>query len=411
MSLQFEGQQQHWAFVSGMNALNKDEWNTLVDADQPFLRYEFLSALEQSGAVSAHTGWQPVHYVARSDAGDLLALAPTYLKSHSYGEYVFDWAWADAYQRHGLDYYPKLLNAVPFTPCQGPRVLSADLPQAGAPSREQVLREYQKRCIALCQQKGLSSAHLLFTPDQDDCGYLYGEWLLRQGVQYHWYNRGYNDFAEYLAAMTSRRRKSIKKERARLAAAELNIVWRSASELDQAHLQRFYTLYASTYMKRGQRPYLSFEFFALLAQHMPEAMQFVFVYDSQSDARADRVVAGALFFTGNKTLYGRYWGCLEEYDALHFEVCYYQGIEYCLRQGLQHFDAGAQGEHKLARGFEPIVTHSYHYLREPAFAQAVADFLRQEAPYLGRHLNEAQAMLPFKDGFYQPDLVRSIKDQ
>lgn len=402
MSLQFEGHGETWQFLESIDEVPSDEWNQLVDPDQPFLKHEFLCALEMSQSVSAETGWQPRHYVCRDSRGQLVSAAPMYEKSHSYGEYVFDWSWADAYQRNGLNYYPKLLNAVPFTPCQGPRLLTkaespAAKPQSGAIVLADAMERYQQRCIAFCQSQKLSSMHILF-PEQEAINSALDDraWLQRQGVQYHWYNRSYLSFDDFLAGLTSRRRKMIKKERAKVSCAGLDIQWLSGGEMKEEHLERFYTLYASTYLKRGQHPYLSLDFFRRLSTSMPESMQFVCVYRAEDANTAEDMVAGALFFAGTETLYGRYWGCLEEYDALHFEVCYYQGIEKCINDGLTHFDAGAQGEHKLVRGFEPVKTRSYHYISEPIFRDAIADFLRQEAPYVSAHMSQAKGMLPFK---------------
>lgn len=358
----------------------------MLDSEVPFLRHEFLASLEASGCVSHATGWEPSHYVCRDNSGNVVAVAPQYLKHHSFGEYVFDWSWAEAFQRHGVPYYPKLIGAIPFTPCQSPRLMLGAARCFGADRQALVARNYLHQNKAICAGGGVSSWHVLF-PDQEA---PYENMLERIGVQYHWFNRAYRSFEEFLAQLVSRKRKSIKKERARIAQAGLGFEWCSGERVTDEQLQVFYRLYHSTYEKRGQQGYLNLAFFRYLLQDMPESLQFLFVRDGTS------IVAGALFFTGTTTLYGRYWGCVEEYDALHFETCYYRGIEWCIEHGFTRFDAGAQGEHKLLRGFEPVQTRSFHHIEHPEFRQAIRDFLQQESRHIASYINEARSALPFK---------------
>lgn len=369
-------------FLEHLEETDAASWNSLAGLEYPFLRYEYLHALETSGSVSAASGWKPCHLTARR-GGKLVALMPMYRKSHSWGEYVFDWSWAQAYQQHGLRYYPKLVSAIPFTPCQGPRLLRQD----DAPSAAELLAAVRDYAV----EQQCSSWHLLF-PDQESEQSLEAQPLLKRlGVQFHWRNPGgCTSFEQLLGLFTSRRRKNIRREREKVAAQGFSFRWLEGAQISEAMLERFYVFYQATYLKRGQRGYLSREFFEQLLTRMPEQIMLI------AAERAGATVAAAWFFKGGGTLYGRYWGCLEEFDHLHFETCYYQGLDYCLAHGLPHFDAGAQGEHKLLRGFQPHYTSSYHWLAEPAFEAAVADFLAQERRQVARYLEEAQAVLPYR---------------
>ena len=362
----------------------KSVWQRLAGNHNPFLRYEFFQALEQSGCTTAATGWAPSHLVFRID-GEIRGVAPAWLKSHSRGEYVFDWSWAEAYERYGLPYYPKLLIAIPFTPSQGPRLLLD--PELRAQLMPETLHSLMDK---LTRQIGAHSWHLLF-PDAEDQKLLEqrGE-LHRIGCQFHWHNHGYNHFDDFLAALTSRKRKSIRKERRQVAGQGLTFQRFQGQDIPEHVLSAFYVFYQATYFKRGQRPYLNKLFFEQLRAQLPEHLHIIMAI------RDGEMVAGALFLAGESTLYGRYWGCLEEYDHLHFETCYYQGIELALDLGLQHFDAGAQGEHKLVRGFEPVITHSWHGVQHPAFREAIADFTLEEAEHVRAYYQEAETLLPFR---------------
>lgn len=348
------------------------------------MRHEFLLALEQSGCVTARSGWRPQHAIV--ERGDtLLACMPLYLKAHSMGEYVFDWSWADAYSRHGLEYYPKLLTAIPFTPCTGPRLCATqDMTTAELlPMLMQAVKE-------LAEQHDASSWHLLF-PEAGLREQLAAAGLQqRSGCQYQWFNAGYRDFEHFLETFSSRKRKNLRKERARVADAGIEFDLLEGAAVSEEQWQRFFRFYQSTYFVRGRAPYLNVDFFLQLGRSMPERLLLVL-------ARKDgEYIAGALFFKGSDTLYGRYWGCSEEYQFLHFETCYYQGIDYCIRHGIARFDSGAQGEHKIQRGFKPVHTWSAHWIRHPDFARAIARFVQEEQRHIDAYVAQASEYLPFR---------------
>ncbi len=374
-------------FIDSIHRVAADEWNAVAGDDYPFLQHTFLAALEDSGATTAETGWLPQHLVIR-EGGVLCGLLPLYIKSHSYGEYVFDWAWADAYRRHGLEYYPKLLSAIPFTPATGPRLCLRDDLEADA-LFSVVVEQLQRRA----EQLGASSAHILF-PDVNDAERWQRAGLLqRVGPQYHWFNRGYQGFDDFLATFSSRKRKNLRKERRTVADQGLRLERLSGSDVSESQWRFFFHCYQMTYAKRsGHGGYLSEAFFQAIARSMADRLLLVLAYEG------DVPVAAALNFQGADTLFGRYWGCIREYDFLHFEACYYQGIEHCIEQGLSRFDPGAQGEHKIQRGFEPITTYSQHWLADASFSDAVARFLHTEQRHIAEYLQEAAQALPFKQG-------------
>ncbi|MBZ0332991.1 GNAT family N-acetyltransferase [Marinobacter sp. AL4B] len=360
------------------------EWQRLAGFENPFLRYEFFQALETSGCTRPETGWTPSHLVFRRN-GHICGVAPAYLKSHSMGEYVFDWGWAEAYQRHGLPYYPKLLIAVPFTPSQGPRLLLDEDARA-----QLTPAALDKLLTNLTAQLGGHSWHLLFPNSADQSLLSNDQELHRIGCQFHWHNRDYQCFDDFLAELTSRKRKSIRKERRQVAEQDIGFRHIHGRDISDQVLSAFYLFYQATYLKRGQQPYLNKAFFEHLRESLPEHLHVIMAI------RDGEMIAGALFLTSDSTLYGRYWGCLDEYNHLHFETCYYQGIELSLELGLQHFDAGAQGEHKLVRGFEPVITHSWHGILHPGFRDAVADFTREEAVQVNGYFNDAHSVLPYR---------------
>ncbi|QSP94675.1 N-acetyltransferase [Marinobacter salinisoli] len=360
------------------------DWDRLAGQQNPFLRYEFFQALERSGCTSRLTGWEPSHLVFRLD-GELAGVAPAYLKTHSMGEYVFDWSWAEAYHQHGLDYYPKLLMAIPFTPSQGPRLLLK-------PELRSMLKASQLHEMfdTLMHQLGAHSWHLLFPDAQDRKLLGQPEQLRRLGCQFHWHNRGYDTFDDFLDQLTSRKRKSIRRERRQVAEQDIVFSRLHGQDIPDDAMEAFYTFYQATYLKRGQRPYLNRQFFELIRANLPEHLHMVM-------ARKDtQWIGGALFLSSQHTLYGRYWGCLEEIPHLHFETCYYQGIELAIELGLSHFDAGAQGEHKLVRGFEPQLTHSWHGISHPGFRDAIRTFIRDETAHVDSYFQESFSFLPYK---------------
>lgn len=378
----------HVRFPVSLAELDAKEFDALVDDDQPFLKHAFLQALELSGCVSRATGWQPHHFAIKNDRGHLLAFAPVYLKYHSYGEYVFDWAWADAYQKHGMRYYPKLLCSIPFTPSVSKRILIREDDDAG-----HYVELFRKAVEQYCVQHGISSSHILF-PESSHCmeAPLIG-WLKREGVQYHWFNKGYQSFDDFLQSLNSSKRKNIRKERKRLQASGINYVWKNANELTARERQFFFQCYERTYNIRGQMAYLNQAFFDRIFESMGEECLLLFAIED-----CDEMLASALFFRGERSLYGRYWGAVRDVPCLHFELCYYAGIERCIALGLERFDAGAQGEHKLLRGFEPVSTTSFHFIRHPDFRAAIDGFLSQEREYIEQYREDAQAWLPYKKG-------------
>ena len=361
------------------------QWNAVAGTDYPFLRHEYLHGLEQTGCATTETGWQPCHLLLR-DAAGILALMPLYLKSHSYGEYVFDWSWADAWQRSGLHYYPKLVTAIPFTPATGPRLCAR--PDADS---DQVWEAALDAIRQFANRQGISSWHLLFPEEAVASRLLRAGLHRRTATQFHWFNNNYSCFDDFLAGFTSRKRKSLRRERARVAEQGLTLKTLRGHEIEQPQWQQFYRFYQMTYAKRsGHGGYLTREFFTETAPRMGEHMIMTLAYQQ------NRAVAGALYFRSADTLYGRYWGCEREYDCLHFEACYYQGIEYCIANGLRRFDPGAQGEHKIQRGFRPVPTWSNHWIADPRLSAAVGDFTRSEEQHNDAYLEGAATLLPFR---------------
>ena len=342
--------------------------------------HAFLSALEDSGSVASATGWRPQHLGLWSQ-GSLVAALPLYEKYHSYGEYVFDWAWADAYARHGLDYYPKLLSAIPFTPVPGARLLGPD-PAA----RRQLL----EAALQLAHERGVSSLHVLF-PEAAE-----GEWmqehgmLVRTGVQFHWINRGYSDFEHFLAGFNHDKRKKIRQERKRAAAHGLSYTWLDGHSATAADWRFLYRCYATTYALHRSTPYLTSAFFPLLAERAPDMLRLLIAH------REGQPVAAAFFLQDQAALYGRYWGAVEHLPLLHFELCYYQAIDYCIQHCIPRLEGGAQGEHKLARGLEPVATQSAHWIRDARFRDAVDRFLTRERQGVAFYLNELSERSPFR---------------
>jgi predicted N-acyltransferase len=373
--------------LDSAGAVPAADWERLRRDDYPFLRRDFLLGLEESGCTTDASGWKPAHLLLR-EQGTALALLPAYLKGHSYGEYVFDWAWADAWRRMGLAYYPKLLTAIPFTPATGPRLLHA----AGVDAAS-VWPMFCEQMPQLAERLGISSWHVLF-PDVATAELLEGRGLhSRHQVQFHWYNRGYRDFDDFLDTFASRKRKALRRERRRVQEQGLSLDMRDGSQLSAADWAQFHRFYQMTYAKRsGHGGYLTREFFLEVAPRLGSQVLMA------TAREAGTAVAGALYFRDAHTLYGRYWGCLREYDCLHFEACYYQGIDYCIREGLQHFDPGAQGEHKIQRGFEPTTTVSSHWVALRELDEAIGNYTRAEQHEVEAYRQDARSLLPFKSG-------------
>lgn len=359
--------------------LPRDEWNALA-TDSPFMRHEFLHALESTGCVGRNTGWEPCHASLWLD-GDLVAAAPLYRKFHSWGEYVFDWAWADAFERAGGRYYPKLLCAVPFTPVSGPRLLCKNA-ELGARLLQTILQS--------ARDARLSSFHCLFPAAADTALLREQKLLIRRGYQYHWHNNSYRDFAEFLGQLTHDKRKKIRQERRKVFDAGCRFIHKVGHDIGEADWAFFHRCYSLTYQQHRSTPYLSLDFFLRLGAEMPENLLLI-VAESQG-----KPIACALDLFGAGTLYGRYWGTLEYIPGLHFETSYYQGMEFCIARGLNVFEGGAQGDHKLARGFLPVATHSAHWLAHAGLAHAVEEFLGREDRAIEHYLDEL-------DGPYRRD--------
>lgn len=369
--------------IEHLRDLPAADWDALLPDQQPFPSHAFLACLEDSGAVGPGTGWMPAHLLLRDAEGRPIAAAPSYRKTHSYGEYVFDWGWADACRRAGIAYYPKRLGAIPFTPVPGPRLLGT----------ETALRRLLEAAEAQLAERGLSGWHVNFTQPDDDA-LLAGRagWLERLGCQFHWFNRGYRDFQDFLDGLSSRKRKQLRKEREQVAGQGIDFEWRDGRRMSEADWDFVHACYAATYQVRGQAPYLPRAFFSLLAERMPERLRVVLAL------QRGRPVAMAFSLCDEQCLYGRYWGCLADFDRLHFETCLYQGIDRAIAEGLPRFEAGAQGEHKLLRGFEPVLTRSWHHLTHPGLRAAVAGFLREERAAVSAYVEEARTQLPYRRG-------------
>jgi len=368
------------AVVETLSGVAPGEWNLLA-GDDPFLRHEFLSALHDSGCASAASGWTPKYLLLR-EHGRLAGAMPLYLKTHSYGEYVFDWAWADAYHRHGLHYYPKLLSAVPFSPVTGQRILAGT-----AEHRDHLIAA----ALALANELHVSSLHCLFPPHDQALRMREHGMILRHGVQFHWTNHGYRDFDEFLAGMNHDKRKKIRQERRKVRDAGIAFEWLEGAAISDQHWAFFARCYRQTYREHGSTPYLNLEFFQRIGATLPDHTLLVIA------KRDDKPIAASFNIRSRHSLYGRYWGALEYHPALHFEACFYQGIEYCIARGLQCFEGGAQGEHKIARGLLPVKTCSTHWLAHPEFSTAIEQFLAREAQGMTHYIDELHERSPYKN--------------
>jgi len=393
-------------FEHSIHNIPARQWNRLLPNDNPFLRYEWFAALEDSGCISSSAnqvdfqrlGWQ-AYYLLIEEDDQLVAIAPVFKKLHSYGEYVFDWSWADAYHRNGLEYYPKLLWAIPFTPSTGPRLVTK--------AKDRDFQRYAQYCAnaltKYCQSHSYSGWHCLY-PEQKLKDAVNQLSLPRNSCQFHWYNLSlsghrYQNFDHFLDDFTSRKRKNVRKERARFKSSDVEIKRLTGSDITPEDIENFYRCYQLTYLKRGMQGYLNLNFFQQLRETMAEQMLLVQanLTPDSSDSGGQQNIANALYFKDEKNLYGRYWGCLDEYDSLHFECCYYQGIEHCIENELEHFDPGTQGEHKISRGFRPVICHSQHWIAHPQFRNAIDRFLQEETLDIKHYQQQASEHLPFKN--------------
>lgn len=371
--------------ISAINQVDSYAWNQLAGAGYPFMRHEFLLALEESGCVSEKTGWTPKHLLL-TENNQLVAALPLYLKTHSRGEYVFDHQWVYAFEQYGQLYFPKLLTAIPFTPCQGPRI--AINTQTEYKKVIPLLADFIKENTAL---NALSSWHCLF-PEKEQVELLAQQgFAVREGIQFQWFNRDYQTFDDFLATMKASKRKMVKKERQKVLEQGINLVQLYGYETSESQWRVFYDFYQQTYFKHGMPPYLNLDFFLRCAATMGDSLLIIFAI------KDGKYVGAALSFIGSDTLYGRYWGCLQDYNGLHFEACYYQGQDYCIANRLQRFDSGAQGEHKIARGFEPVTTYSAHWFEDKRFATAINQFLNREKAMVDLYKQDAARYVPFKN--------------
>ena len=382
-----DSEQHQLEIIDRLSDVSASEWNSLLGPDAgPFLKHEFLSALEETGCVGGNTGWQVAHLALKRD-GRLIGAMPLYLKQHSYGEFVFDWSWAQAYEQQGLNYYPKVLCAIPFTPVQGSRVLCS-------PDANQI--EVQNALIgglkSLLKDNQLSSAHILF-PMGTEANHLRKQgFLLRDSVQFHWHNHGFQSFEQFLSALTMKRRKNIRREREQVAREGITFRHIPGNESNDQDWEFFYACYQNTYFEHQSSPYLSEEFFKLWVKQMPDNLHLIIAQRSGIPIAASLLVVDKQ----SSKAYGRYWGALERVPCLHFETAYYQAIEYCITQGIQTFEGGAQGEHKMARGFLPTTIQSAHFIQDPRFAKAVAHFLEREHQGIGAYVDELAEHSPLK---------------
>ena len=366
-------------FQSSFKNINQKEWNDLTKSN-PFLKLEFFQSLEASYSIGGSTGWHPFPAIV-THQGSIIGASPMFLKQHSYGEYVFDWSWAEAYQKYGESYYPKIVSCIPFTPATGPRVFGLD-----TSIKKNIVAQIEE----LAYENKMSSSHILFCHESEGGIYQDTKWMPRKGVQFKWLNKSYKNFEEFLSQLSHDKRKKIKQERKKIQGLGLKIKKIKGPEIIEADLDFFYACYCNTYQEHHSNPYLTRNFFSLIRESMSENVLLILAYEG------DIPVAGSFFIYDNKNLYGRYWGSKSFYPGLHFELSYYQGQEFCIENGIVVFEGGAQGEHKLARGFEPFNTFSYHRIFDEKFEHAIKDFLRREKSGIDQYTNELNERAPYK---------------
>lgn len=378
-------------FFDSLAQISENDWRKLNTGSNPLASYEFFKALEESQSVSCAQGWKPHHMVIYNDE-QIEGIMPLYLKQHSWGEYVFDWDWAKAYEDNNLPYYPKLVSTIPFTPVTSHKLLSKKLR----------LDELFSSLITHCQQHEINSWHILYCPEIDNVisqhrdseniniTKLPADVYQRHTVQFHWFNRGYTNFTGFIATFTARKRKNTRKERLSINQQGIIIRRVQGQYVSANDVEFFYLTYQLTYMKNGHQPHLSFDFFKQIFSQLADNILLIIASHEGED------VACALFFYDEAHLYGRYWGCSKSFKNLHFELCYYQGIEFCIENNLQCFNPGTQGEHKIQRGFEPVLTHSYHWVKHVAFKSAIKNFCQLEREHMKKYRQQCQQALPFK---------------
>jgi uncharacterized protein len=377
----------NFEFLTSLNDISSAEWNAVAGIHCPFTRYEFLSALENNGCVGEKWGWLTQHLVVR-DAKKVIAVVPLYIKDNSYGELVFDWSWAEAYQRAGLDYYPKLVSAIPYTPATGSRILFH--PELDEVAENNLSKEIIQHVIQHAENTGMSSVHCLFTNTVQTDQLVQAGMLSRLGCQFQWRNQNYRDFDDYLSRFTSKKRKKIKRERRYVQDAKIEIQVLEGGEISELQWDIFQRFYRSTFAKRSGWPTLNKKFFMDVSQTMGDQVLLVMCLHQ------GREIAASLCFKNTETLYGRHWGCDEDFHSLHFEACYYQGLDYCIKHGLKAFEPGAQGEHKISRGFLPEQTRSTHWLADARFQHIISQYLVNEAESMQGYISEMKSRSPFK---------------
>ncbi len=377
-----------FCFISSLREIRCEDWNALLEDDHPFLRYEFLSALEYNDCLGDKFGWFPHHLVAYDKHNKLIAATPLYIKTNSYGEFVFDWSWASAYEQVGLSYYPKLVSSIPYTPVTGKRLLIK--PDIVAEYKAAIANQMVAASLTEAKKLEMSGIHWLFN-EVEECDYFKRHDLaLRLGCQYHWHNQNYTSFDHFLETFISRKRKKVNRERRYVAEQNIAIKRLHGNELDDELWQQVHTFYASTFYRKSGFPTLSLEFFKQIGETMGSQVLLVFAYHDK------QLVACAINFRSSDALYGRFWGCLKEYHSLHFEACYYQGIEYAIENKLSVFEPGAQGEHKISRGFIPTKTWSAHYIVDSQFRSTIRDFCNREESFMRQECEELMSLSPYR---------------
>ena len=375
-------------FNKSINEIDKDQWDAIVPKNEyPFLKYEFLKLLELTGSTGISSGWVPMHLTLEHE-NKLIAGMPLYLKNNSQGEFVFDHSWANAFYQHGLDYYPKLVSSIPHTPASGPRLLIRE-----GENKKELFAMIKEGVKNIAAKNNISSWHILFPKEDEVDFYDNSNLSIRKNAQFIWFNENFKSFEDYINSFRARHRKNVKKERDKIKKQELIIETFSGEDLNYDLLNKFYKFYLSTNIKRsGFSGYLTKQFFLNFPTTLFNNLVIVFAKKKNND----EMVGGSLFFRDDQNLYGRYWGCIEEFDCLHFECCYYQGIDYCIKNKLQKFDPGVQGEHKIKRGFSPTETYSAHWIADERFREAIEDFVNKEERHINYYLEDAKKLLPFK---------------
>ena len=370
------------AIADNISEFDAHDWNALAGSEYPFLRHEFLTAAETSGSAAPQSGWIPRHIGMHDSSGRMVAAMPLYEKSHSWGEFVFDWSWAQAYERAGLDYYPKLVSTVPFTPAPSPRLLTRHR-ELHAPLLE--------TAQTLANEGGYSSLHILF-PQTSELASLETSGLkIRKDCQFHWYNQSYSSFDEFLSGFSASKRKKVRRDRRHVAEQGISFRRVHGKEADAAIWRDVYELINISFLRRGSLPYFSLDFFLEVSERLPDNILIIIAEKSGSP------IGAAVFYDTTQVLYGRYWGADANYNALHFETCYYQGIDYCIDRGIRRFEPGTQGEHKISRGFVPVNTWSAHWLAQPEFSDAIGQFLTEESRHVDHYIDVVNEHTPYKD--------------